>query len=155
MSEATTNPQVRGPILVAAAIIENRAGEILIAQRPLHHKLAGGLWEFPGGKVEPGEDPAACVVREIREELGVEIALFSQRQSFGVYSHVYLHGTGQVELEQPVQIVLIAYRARLVSSPSDITLADVAAIKWVSRSVKPSEEFAPADVAVIADLYQR
>lgn len=155
MSDSATHPQVQGPVLVAAAIIENRAGEILIAQRPLHHKLAGGLWEFPGGKVEPGEDPAACVVREIREELGVEIALFSQRQSFGVYSHLYSHGTGSLLLERPIQIVLVAYRARLVSPQSDITLVDVAAVKWVSRSLRPTEEFAPADVAIIADLYKR
>ena len=155
MSDAGVNLKVKGPVVVAAAIIENRAGEFLIAQRPLHHNLAGGLWEFPGGKVEPGEDPAACIVREIREELGVEISLFSQRQSFGVYSHVYISGTGEVPLETPVQIILIAYRARLLSQPSDITLTDVAAIRWVSRSVRPSEEFAPADLAILSDLYKR
>lgn len=142
-------------MLVAAAIIENRKGEILIAQRPLHHKLAGGQWEFPGGKVEAGEDPAACIVREIREELGVEIALFSQRQTFGVYSYVYLKGTGEVTMDPPVHVILVAYRAKLLSDVHEFRLSDVTAIKWVARSVRPSEDFAPADIAIIDDLFPR
>ncbi len=56
---------------VTAAVIR-RNGQILIAQRPPEGML-GGLWEFPGGKQEPGESLAACLRREIREELGVEI----------------------------------------------------------------------------------
>ena len=59
---------------VTAGVIWNERGEILLAQRPLDG-LLGGLWEFPGGKVEPGEAPQAALVREIREELGVEVAV--------------------------------------------------------------------------------
>ena len=51
-----------------------RAGHVLVAQRP-PHKLLPLKWEFPGGKVEAGEDPAAAIIREIREELGCEIRL--------------------------------------------------------------------------------
>ena len=58
-------------LLVAACALVDADGRVLIAQRP-EHKAHGGLWEFPGGKVEPGETPEACVVRELREELGVE-----------------------------------------------------------------------------------
>ena len=56
---------------VAAAVIE-RPGEFLLAQRPAG-KAYPGYWEFPGGKIEPGEDPRAALVRELREELGIEV----------------------------------------------------------------------------------
>jgi 8-oxo-dGTP diphosphatase len=56
---------------VAAAVIE-RPGEFLLAQRPAG-KPYPGYWEFPGGKIEPGEDPRAALVRELREELGIEV----------------------------------------------------------------------------------
>ncbi len=57
---------------MTAAVIVHR-GRVLIARRHDHVHL-GGLWEFPGGKVEPGEALAACMRREIREELGMELA---------------------------------------------------------------------------------
>lgn len=59
--------------IVVAAVIE-RDGLFLAARRTRPAALAG-LWEFPGGKVEPGEDDAAALIRECREELGVEIAV--------------------------------------------------------------------------------
>ena len=57
---------------VVAAIIVDAAGRVLAVKCP-EHKHGGG-WEFPGGKIEPGETPQAAIVREIREELGVLIA---------------------------------------------------------------------------------
>jgi 8-oxo-dGTP diphosphatase len=51
----------------------NEEGAVLIARRPLGRPLAG-LWEFPGGKVEPGEEPEEALIRELAEELGIEIA---------------------------------------------------------------------------------
>ncbi|MDR6678481.1 Nudix family hydrolase [Pseudomonas oryzihabitans] len=57
---------------VVAAVIRNPQGQILIAQRPAH-KHQGGLWEFPGGKVEAGEAPAAALARELVEELGIQV----------------------------------------------------------------------------------
>jgi len=59
-------------IIVAAALITRPDGTILIAQRPRSSKLHG-FWEFPGGKVEAGEDPREAVVRECREELGIKV----------------------------------------------------------------------------------
>ena len=56
---------------VAAAVIE-RPGEFLLAQRP-EGKPYPGYWEFPGGKIEPGEDPRAALVRELEEELGIQV----------------------------------------------------------------------------------
>jgi 8-oxo-dGTP diphosphatase len=58
-------------ILVSAVALIDRDGRILLAQRPEGKSMAG-LWEFPGGKVEPGETPEAALVRELHEELGIE-----------------------------------------------------------------------------------
>ncbi|TDE45762.1 (deoxy)nucleoside triphosphate pyrophosphohydrolase [Nonomuraea mesophila] len=61
-------------VMVVAAVIVAPGGRVLAAQRAEPAALAGG-WEFPGGKVDPGEDERAALVRECREELGVEIAV--------------------------------------------------------------------------------
>lgn len=58
-------------LLVAACALVDRDGRVLIAQRP-EGKNEAGLWEFPGGKLDPGETPEAALVRELKEELGVE-----------------------------------------------------------------------------------
>ncbi|WP_344843338.1 8-oxo-dGTP diphosphatase MutT [Celeribacter arenosi] len=58
-------------ILVSAVALVDTDGRILLAQRPAGKSMAG-LWEFPGGKVEPGETPEAALVRELHEELGIE-----------------------------------------------------------------------------------
>ena len=58
-------------ILVAAVALIDRDGRILLAKRR-EEKFLGGLWEFPGGKLEPGETPEDALVRELREELGIE-----------------------------------------------------------------------------------
>ena len=58
-------------LLVTAVALIDADGRVLLAQRPEGKSLAG-LWEFPGGKVEPGETPEAALIRELREELGIE-----------------------------------------------------------------------------------
>ena len=57
-------------VLVAAAALVDEDARVLVATRPERKSMAG-LWEFPGGKVEPGETPEACLVRELEEELGI------------------------------------------------------------------------------------
>jgi 8-oxo-dGTP diphosphatase len=69
MNEGRTRPI----ILVAAVALLNEEGKVLLAKRPPGRPLAG-LWEFPGGKVDPGEDPETALIRELMEELGIEIA---------------------------------------------------------------------------------
>jgi A/G-specific adenine glycosylase len=71
--------------VTAAVIRRNR--RVLIAQRPLRG-LLGGLWEFPGGKVEHDEELAECLQRELREELGVDVNV---GKPFGIYRHAYTH----------------------------------------------------------------
>lgn len=61
----------RKMVLVAACALVDADGRVLIAQRPPGKTLAG-LWEFPGGKVEPGETPEEALIRELKEELGIE-----------------------------------------------------------------------------------
>jgi len=58
-------------VLVAACALVDPDGRVLLAQRP-EGKAMAGLWEFPGGKIEPDETPEACLIRELREELGVD-----------------------------------------------------------------------------------
>ena len=81
--------KARAPIphyTVTAAVIR-RGDLVLIARRP-SKGLLGGLWEFPGGKVEPGEELSAGLAREIREELGTDILV---GEAFGIYEHAYTH----------------------------------------------------------------
>ncbi|NAZ37733.1 (deoxy)nucleoside triphosphate pyrophosphohydrolase [Rubellimicrobium sp. CFH 75288] len=58
-------------VLVSAAALIDADGRVLLAQRPPGRSMAG-LWEFPGGKIEPGETPESALIRELREELGLE-----------------------------------------------------------------------------------
>jgi len=67
LAEAAAKPVV----LVAAVVLIDADGRVLLAQRPPGKHLAG-LWEFPGGKVQPGETPEAALIRELREELGID-----------------------------------------------------------------------------------
>jgi 8-oxo-dGTP diphosphatase len=65
--------KARPIVIVAAVVLLNGEGKVLIAKRPPGRPLAG-LWEFPGGKVDAGEDPETALIRELLEELGIEIA---------------------------------------------------------------------------------
>ena len=69
----TMEAPAAGPaVQVAAAVIVDRAGRVLVARRAAH-RHQGGLWEFPGGKLEPGETARAALSRELREEVGIEV----------------------------------------------------------------------------------
>lgn len=74
-------------VLVAAVALFDVDGRVLIAQRPAGKSMAG-LWEFPGGKVEPGETPERALIRELREELGID-TVESCLAPFTFASHAY------------------------------------------------------------------
>jgi len=126
-----------GHVRVAAAVVWN--GErILLTQRPPGGAL-GSMWEFPGGKLEPGESPEAAVVRELREELGVEARAIERLH---VARYAYAHG-----LE--VEITFL----RCALDPAALTPGrGVHAYRWIRpRDVKPGE-ILEADRTFLASL---
>lgn len=120
-------------IVVAAAI--ERDGRVLAARRSAPEPVAG-RWEFPGGKVEPGESDAAALVRECREELGVGIDVGEP-------------------LADPQPITegyeLRVYRARLISG-EPVALQDHDALRWLPPEELPALPWLPADRAAVAVL---
>jgi 8-oxo-dGTP diphosphatase len=74
-------------VLVAAVVLVDADGRVLLARRP-EGKAMAGLWEFPGGKVDPGETPEAALIRELAEELGIDVAA-SCLAPFTFASHAY------------------------------------------------------------------
>lgn len=76
MSDSPPTELAKGPplVLVVAAALIDVDGRVLLAQRPEGKALAG-MWEFPGGKVEAGETPEAALIRELKEELGIEVSV--------------------------------------------------------------------------------
>ena len=79
------------PLLVVAAIIEDPCGRVLLGQRPVG-KAAAGKWEFPGGKIEPGETALAALKRELQEELGLQViaAVHKVEREFGVDNQFFV-----------------------------------------------------------------
>ena len=116
-------------LLVAAAIIECD-GRILLARRRSDASYPL-LWEFPGGKVEPGEAPKDCVVREIREELAIEVAVE------GIYDVVYYRYPER-------QVLMLVYRCRWLSG--EIQNLEVSAHCWVSPADIVNFQMLPADI---------
>jgi 8-oxo-dGTP diphosphatase len=78
---------MRRIVLVAAVALIDSDGRVLLAERPAGKHLAG-LWEFPGGKVQPGETPEAALIRELAEELGIDVHA-SCLAPFTFASHAY------------------------------------------------------------------
>ena len=120
---------------VTAAVIE-RDGKILIARRKAGDSQAG-KWEFPGGKLEPGETPEACLKRELQEELGIETEV---GEFFCSSRFVYPH----------IAVELIVYRTSYVSG--EVALHDHDRVKWVSPMALNEIEFSEADRPVVRRL---
>lgn len=127
------------PIPVVCALIE-RDGRVLIAQRAEGRHL-GLKWELPGGKVEPGEEPAAALIREIREELGCEI-LAGRR----LRSHVHRYDR--------VEIDLIPFLCELQADSEEPHPHEHDAIEWAEAEALLNYDLAPADVPVVESFLQ-
>jgi 8-oxo-dGTP diphosphatase len=85
--DPTPAPAASRILLVAACALIDADGRVLLARRPEGKKLAG-LWEFPGGKLDPGETPEAALIRELREELGIDVSA-ACLAPFAFASHAY------------------------------------------------------------------
>jgi len=122
--------------IVTAAVIW-REGNVLITQRPANG-LLGGLWEFPGGKQQPGEDLARCLQREIREELETEIQVGAE---LGVYRHAYTH----------FKVTLHAFRCCLENGgqPRPIQVQD---LRWVAPGELENYPMGKIDRQISRDL---
>jgi 8-oxo-dGTP diphosphatase len=121
------------PKPIAIAVVE-RAGRFLIGQRGADVPLAG-LWEFPGGKVEPGETPETAAVRECREETHLDVAVV------GLFERlVYSYPHGEVELH------FFACR------PISIDQQPAERFRWVSREELARYEFPAANAKLIERL---
>ena len=83
-TQSSSNPPL---VLVAAVVLVDADGRVLLARRP-EGKAMAGLWEFPGGKIDPGETPEAALIRELAEELGIDVAA-SCLAPFTFASHAY------------------------------------------------------------------
>ena len=121
------------PVEVAIAVVED-CGRFLIGQRPSNVVLAG-YWEFPGGKLEPGESPGEAAIRECREESGVEVRV---RGVFPAVQHQYDHGLLRVHFLDCV--------------PVTAETVPAAPFRWIDRGDLPKYRFPEANRALLEQL---
>jgi len=120
-------------LTVVAAVIRDGEDRVLLTRRPegLH---MGGLWEFPGGKVDDGEAPAAALVRELHEELDVEVVV-GRPLTFAVHE------------EPGLRILLLFFAARIIAGEPEGREGQ--AIAWVETADLPSYPTPPADAELV------
>lgn len=122
--------------IIGVAVIFNSQGEILIDRR-LKKGLMGGLWEFPGGKIEPNETVEDCIKREVLEELGVDIEVGDRLITI---DHNY----------QEFSVTLIVHQCRYLSGePRAIECEEV---RWVKRDTIDRFTFPEANIQIIKAL---
>lgn len=123
------------PLFIVTAAVVERDGLLLITRRQQGVHLEG-LWEFPGGKCEPGEDHASCLARELREELAVDVRVGAE-----VFTTTH---------EYPDRVIELHFlKCELLGHPS----AQMGqALRWIARADLPHLEFPPADAELIRVL---
>ena len=127
-------PASSQPVDVVCAVIR-RDDQFLLAQRPPGKRLAG-MWEFPGGKVDPGEDPATALHRELMEELGCTVTILELGPPV---LHQYDWGV----------IRLIPFLCELTPDSPPPHPHEHTALNWVFQKKLLCPELAPADVPVV------
>ena len=117
---------------VVCAIIENACGEVLLCQRGAGRKLAG-LWEFPGGKIEEGETAPQALIREIHEELGIDVEV---QRGLTPVNWAY----------DELTICLIPFVCKILQGEPQAL--EHAQLRWCQRHEFAEIDWAPADVPV-------
>lgn len=125
-------------VLVVAVALIDTDGRVLIAKRPEGKQLAG-LWEFPGGKVEPGERPEAALIRELKEELGIDVTE-ACLAPFVFTSHAY----------ETFHLLMPLYLCRRWSGV--VQAREHSALKWVKPNQLSQWPMPPADEPLVAWL---
>jgi 8-oxo-dGTP diphosphatase len=138
MSNLSPSGRREMPLLVTAAIIFD-GEKVLVTRRP-HNKRHPGLWEFPGGKIDPGESPEQALTREIREELDVEIGVE------GIFEAAYYR-------YEWGPVLILAYTCRLLAG--SLRNLGVAERRWVHPRDLSALPFLPADQPILARLVDR
>jgi 8-oxo-dGTP diphosphatase len=125
-------------ILVVAAALIDKDGRMLLAQRPPNKSMAG-LWEFPGGKVEDGENPEDALIRELNEELGIDTwGSCLAPLSFASHSYEDFH------LLMPLFVC-----RKWIGTPMAM---EGQVLKWVSKNDLKNYAMPPADIPLIAAI---
>ena len=138
MSSQPMQPKntVSGPAVEVVAALIWQGDRFLICQRPAH-KARGLLWEFVGGKVEPGESKPQALIRECREELGVQLTV---GPVFMALTHAY----------PDLTVHLTLFEAAIAAgTPQKLEHAD---IRWIRPDEIPQYPFCPADEAILQKL---
>jgi 8-oxo-dGTP diphosphatase len=121
--------------LVVSAAVLIEGDRVLLSQRKKGTHLSGA-WEFPGGKVEPGEDPRDALVRELAEELGIDV---TPGEILDVTFYRYPDRA----------VLLLFFAARRTETSPDPEALDVAAYRWASAAELEGVPFPPADVPIL------
>jgi len=130
----------KAPVVVVAAVCIEE-GRVLLSQRKTGTHLAGA-WEFPGGKVEPGEDPRDALRRELTEELGIVVWVGAPVE---VTFHAY----------ETKDVLLLFFEVTRVAGSPEPRPLDVADVKWAASADLRDADFPAADVAVLASVRTR